>query len=234
MNSMQQDSGRIALLATVAHELRNPLAAIQCAVRVLEAPNQAAATLHDARAVIRRQVLRIARISDDLLSATSASLGKLELRIERVDVREVLHAAIEACRPQLDAGHHTLMLRLPAEAMEIAVDPLRMTQVFTNLLDNAVKYSDRCGAIVINVAAAPSEVTIRIIDRGIGIAAEFLPRVFDLFVQADEARARSYSGLGLGLNLVKRIVELHRGTVIASSPGVELGSTFTVRLPRDT
>jgi signal transduction histidine kinase len=231
METMQQESGRIELLAMVAHELRNPLAAIQCAVRILESPNQVDSALQQARAVISRQVLRISRISDDLLSAGSMAVGKIELRKERVDLRTVVHAAVETCRPQLDAGHHTLMLRLPSEPVEIDADPMRIAQVFTNLLDNAVKYSDQCGAIVVHVASAPHEVTIHVIDRGMGIAAEFLPRVFDLFVQADQARARAQSGMGIGLSLVKRIVELHHGTVGAFSAGVGSGSTFTVRLP---
>lgn len=228
---MHQEQNRIELLATVAHELRNPLAAIQCAVRVLEAPNQPRTMLEQARAVIGRQVLRIARISDDLLSTSYMATGKLELRTERVDVRDIVRAAIETCRPQLDAGHCTLIVRMPSESVDIDADPVRLTQVLTNLLDNSAKFSERLGKIVVSVERSLADVSIRVADRGIGIAADFLPHIFDLFVQADQARARSYNGMGIGLSLVKRLVELHGGKVEVFSDGPGLGSTFTVRLP---
>lgn len=229
---MHQEPGRIELLATVAHELRSPLAVIQCAVRILDAPNQATAAREQARAAIDRQVLRIARISDDLLSAGYLATGKLELHKEHIDLRKIVNVSVEACRPQLDACHHRLILRLPAGPVEVEADPVRITQVLTNLLDNSAKYSEYGGTIDVSLEESPSEVTIRVVDEGIGITAEFLPRVFDLFVQADQARARSRHGMGIGLSVVKRIVELHRGTVDASSAGSGLGSTFTVRLPR--
>lgn len=230
---MHQEPGRIELLATIAHELRNPLAAIQCAVRVLGAPNQASSTLAHARAVIDRQVLRIARITDDLLSAAHLATGKLELRTERIDVRKIITAAIETCRPRIDAGSNRLILRLPLAPVEVEADPVWITQALTNLLDNSAKYSEREGTIVVSLESTQSEITLRVADRGMGIAAEFLPRIFDLFVQADEARARSSHGMGLGLSLVKRIVELHRGKVDAFSAGPGLGSTFTIRLPKE-
>ena len=233
MKTLSARPDRIELLATVAHELRNPLAAIQCAVRVLEAPNQPHSTLEQARAVIGRQVLRIARISEDLLNASYVATGKLTLRKERVDLRDIARAAIETCRPQLDAGHHTLILRLPDEPVDIDVDPTRLTQVLTNLIDNAAKFSECLGKIVFSIGCTDGEVSIRVIDRGIGIAPDFLPRVFDLFAQADQDRARSNVGMGIGLNLVKRIVELHGGTVEVFSAGVGSGSAFTVRLPRN-
>jgi signal transduction histidine kinase len=232
MDTLSTRPDRIELLATVAHELRNPLAAIQCAVRVLGAPNQTHSTLEQARAVIGRQVVRIARISDDLLNASYVATGKLTLRKEDIDLRDIVRAAVETCRPQLDAGHHTLILRLPTEPVDMDADPARLTQVLTNLLDNAAKFSERLGKIVIGVECTKSEVSIRVVDRGIGIAPEFLPRVFDLFVQADQTQARSNAGMGIGLNLVKRIVELHGGTVEVMSAGLGSGSTFTLRLPR--
>lgn len=230
METIQQ--GRIELLATVAHELRNPLAAIQCAVRVLGAPGQATSVREQARAVIDRQVLRIARISDDLLSVGYVATGKLELRKERIDLRQVIDAAVETCRPQLDAGHHTLILQLPSTPLDVDADSARLVQVFTNLLDNSAKYSECNGTIIISAEATHRDITVRITDRGTGISAELLPRVFDLFVQADQARARARSGMGIGLNLVKRIVELHEGDVDAFSAGPGLGSVFTIRLAR--
>lgn len=234
MEPLHHESRNTELLATVAHELRNPLAAIQCAVRVLEAPNQSDATLQQARAVISRQVTRIVRISDDLLSAGYIATGELELCKQRVDLHDVVQSAVEACRPQLDAGHHTLMLHLPAAPVEVIVDPIRITQVLTNLLDNAAKYSDPFGSIIVRVEGTRCAVTISVVDRGIGIAPEFLPRVFDLFARSDQSKIRPRAGMGIGLNLVKRLVELHHGTVEACSAGLGMGSTFTVWLPRST
>jgi signal transduction histidine kinase len=233
METMHHEPGRIELLATVAHEIRNPLAAIQCAVRVLEAPNQATSTLEQARAIIHRQVLRIARLSDDLLSAGYMQTGKLALLKERIDLRRIVKAAVEASRPQLDASHQKLILRLPSDPVDIDADPIRVTQVITNLLDNSAKYSERGGTVAVSVESTVSDVMIRVVDQGIGITAEFLPRVFELFVQADQVRALPGQGMGIGLSLVKRIVELHQGTVQAFSAGPGLGSTFTVRLPRN-
>ncbi len=234
METTHQEWRRIELLATVAHELRNPLAAIQCAVRVLESPNEADSALRQARAVIGRQVSRIARISDDLLSAGYVVTSKLELSKskQRIDLRDVVQSAVEGCRPQLDAGNHILELQLPTNPVEANVDPIRIIQVLTNLLDNAAKYSDLASSIILCVDCTSSEATIRVIDHGIGIAPDFLPRIFDLFVQSDQARIRSHMGMGIGLNLVRRLVELHHGTVDACSAGLGMGSTFTIRLPR--
>ena len=233
MQATLQHVDRIALLATVAHELRNPLAAIQFAVRALEAPHPTSLTPEQARAVIDRQVLRIERLSEDLLSASYASTGKLELRKEIVDMRSMVRAAVETCQPQLDAANHALILCLPSQPILLDVDAVRLTQVLTNLLGNAAKFSDRCGEIVVGLERAESTVTIRVVDHGIGIAPDFLPHVFDLFAQADQARTRSNAGMGIGLNLVKRIVELHGGAVEVFSAGLGSGTTFTVRLPRD-
>jgi signal transduction histidine kinase len=233
METTLQHLDRIELLATVAHELRNPLTVIQFAVRAFEAPNRTSLTVEQARAVIGRQVLRIARISEDLLSASYVSTGKLDLHKEAIDLRDVVSAAVETCQPQLDAARHTLILRLPSQPVVLDIDAVRLTQVLTNLLDNAVKFSDRPGKIVVSIACSDTTVAIRVLDHGIGIAPEFLPHVFELFVQADEARARSNAGMGIGLNVVKRIVELHGGTVDVFSAGAGSGSTFTVRLPRN-
>jgi two-component system, sensor histidine kinase len=230
MEAIPNSPGRVEFLATVAHELRNPLAAIQAAVRVLE--NQAAPDRKEARALIDRQVLRIARLSDDLLDAGYLASGKPELQQEIVDLRDVINASADACRAQLEAGHYAVVLLLPPQPIMIRVDPLRMNQVLTNLLDNAAKYSEPYGMIVVSVEDTPAEVRLRVVDHGIGIPADDLPRVFDLFMQAQCAGARSRRGMGIGLNVVKRIVELHRGTVQAFSAGPDLGSTFTVRLPR--
>ena len=233
MKTTLQYPERTELLATVAHELRNPLTAILFAVRALEAPNRTSLTVDQAREVIDSQVLRMVRISEDLLSASYASTGKLDLRKQAIDLREVVTAAAETCRPQIDAAHQTLVLRLPSQPIVLSIDTVRITQVMTNLLDNAVKFSDAPGKIVVSIECSDTTVSIRVVDHGIGIAPELIPRVFDLFVQADEARARSSAGMGIGLNLVKRIVELHGGAAEVFSAGLGSGTTFTVHLPRN-
>ena len=230
MEALPHHPARTEILATVAHELRSPLAAIQAAVRVLD--NQAAPNHKEARALIERQVLQIARLSDDLLDAGYLASGQPELRKELVDLRRLINSAAEACRAQIEAGHFTVALLLPPQPVMIEVDPIRLIQVFTNLIDNATKYSEPFGMIAVTVEDASSEVSVRVVDHGIGILADALPRIFDLFAQTDSARARSRGGMGIGLSVVKRIVELHTGTVQAFSAGPDLGSTFTVRLPR--
>lgn len=225
------DVRRIELLATVAHELRNPLAAIKSAVRVLDSPSQSKSVRLQARAVIERQIVRMARISDDLLSIGSMSSGKLQLRIERADLRDTIDAAIECCRPHLDAAEHLITLQIPDHPIEIDIDPVRITQALTNLIDNSAKYSEPRGTIAIKVDVERETATIRVTDHGIGFSSDFLPHVFGMFSQAEQARLRCRYGIGIGLSLVKRIVELHHGTVTAFSAGPGLGSTFTVRLP---
>jgi signal transduction histidine kinase len=232
METISQEPARVDLLATVAHELRNPLAAIQAAVRILDSHEPASPRRKEARALIDRQVWRIARLSDDLLDAGYLASGKPQLHTELIDLRDLVSAATETCRPQLETGHFTMVVLLPPQPVMIEADPMRITQVLINLLDNAAKFSEPYGMIVIGMEDAASVVTLRVVDHGIGVPAEVLPRIFDPFVQADSARTRSNRGIGIGLNVVKRIVELHRGTVHAFSAGPELGSTFTVRLPR--
>jgi signal transduction histidine kinase len=228
MEAIPHLPAKVELLATVAHELRSPLAAIQAAVRVLEnGPDRT-----EARALIDRQVLRIARLSDDLLDASYLAYGHPTLRKEIVDLRDLVNSAAEVCRAQLQAGHFAVVVLLPTQPVMIELDPLRMIQVLTNLLDNAAKYSEPYGMIVVRVEDMPGEVRLCVVDHGIGIPAQMLPRVFDLFVQVDPARMRSCRGIGIGLNVVKRIVELHGGSAQAFSAGPDLGSTFTVRLPR--
>jgi len=224
--------GHVELLATVAHELRNPLAAIQAAVRVLDAHDRAAPARKEARALIDRQVLRIARLSDDLLDAGYLASGRTRLRTQLLDLRDLVNAAAEACRPQLDAGHFAVVLMLPPQPVNMEADPIRITQVLTNLLDNAAKFSEPYGMIVVALEDDPGIASLRVVDHGIGIPAESLSHIFEPFVQVDPARSRSRNGIGMGLNVVKRIVELHGGTVQAFSAGPDLGSTFTVRLPR--
>ena len=232
METISHEPARVELLATVAHELRNPLAAIQAAVRVLDSHEPASPDRKEARALIDRQVLRIARLSDDLLEAGYLASGKPRLRTELIDLRDLVNATTETCRAQLDAGHFATVVLLPSQPVMIEADPLRITQVLINLLDNAAKFSEPYGMIVIGIEDTPGVVSLRVIDHGIGIPADVLPCIFDPFVQVDSTRTRSRRGIGIGLHVVKRIVELHGGTVHAFSAGPELGRTFTVRLPR--
>lgn len=232
METIPHESTRLDLLATVAHELRNPLAAIQAAVRVLDNDESASSRRKEARALIDRQVLQIARISDDLLDVGYLASGRPEIRTELIDLRDLVTSAIETCRPQLEAGQFTIVVPLPSQPVLIEADPLRITQVLINLIDNAAKFSEPYGLIAISIDDTPGVVSLRVVDQGIGIPAEALPRVFEPFVQAESVRVHRNRGIGIGLSVVKRIVELHRGTVQAFSAGPGLGSTFTVRLPR--
>ncbi|HEY6642691.1 HAMP domain-containing sensor histidine kinase [Povalibacter sp.] len=226
-----RDPAQIEVLATLAHELRNPLAAIQCAVRALEAPNLTGATFEQARVLIDTQLMRIVRITDDLMSVARVATGKMVVRKEIIELASIVEAAVDSCRPAIDASRHTLLVQLPARAVSLEADPVRLAQVLVNLLDNSAKYSVRNGKIRLSVESSAGEAIIRVSDDGIGIAPEILPNVFDLFVQADASREHSRGGLGIGLSLVKRIVELHGGTVEACSEGPGCGSTFTVRIP---
>ncbi len=182
--------------------------------------------------MIDHQVLRIARLSDDLLDVGYLASGRHRLHKEMIDLRDLIKSALDACRPQLDADRLTVVSLLPSRPVLVEVDPFRITQVLTNLLDNSAKFSERGGHIEIGMEDGPDAVSLQVVDHGIGIPAEVLPQIFDPFVQAESARARSRGGMGIGLNVVKRIVELHGGTVGAFSAGPKLGSTFTLRLPR--
>jgi signal transduction histidine kinase len=232
MQTTSDKPAPVELLATVAHELRNPLAAIQAAVRVLDSHEYASAGRKEARALIDHQVLRIARLSDDLLHAGYLASGRLHLRRELIDLRDLVNSATKACRPQLEAGHFAMVVLLPPQPVMIEADPMRISQMLINLLDNAAKYSEPHGMIVIGLEDSPGIVSLRVVDHGIGIPAEVLPHIFDPFVQADSARARSRNGIGIGLNVAKRVVESHGGTIHAYSAGPDMGSTFTVRLPK--
>ena len=228
--------GRIELLATFAHELRNRLLVIQYAARGIGMKEAFIPSVAQAEtgALIERQVIQIRRFVDDLVDAGQWATGKLRLCKERADLLCVVDMAVETVQPIMIAGAHDLVLRLPSQPVYVHADPLRLAQVVVNLLDNAVKYSEPGGRIVVSIEHAAGEAVIRIADEGIGMPADLIPRVFDLFVQADHPTgSRFRAGLGIGLNLVKRIVELHSGSVEAQSGGPGQGSVFTVRIPAD-
>jgi signal transduction histidine kinase len=233
----EADRRKDEFLAVLAHELRNPLAPILNAVSVLRAQVRAPGELEYCRDVIERQVQHLARLVDDVLDVARFTQGKFEMRPEAVDLQTIVARAVEASRPFLDAASQSLTVSLPDEAVALSADAVRMVQVLSNLLHNAAKYGGTGGKV--SVAAevrtaddgASREVEIRVTDGGIGIAPDVLPHVFEPFVQADRSIARAKGGLGIGLTLVKRIVELHGGTVEARSEGLGRGSEFVVRIP---
>ena len=226
------DRRKDEFLATLAHELRNPLAPLRNAVHILKvAPG--AETADRVHAMMQRQIDHLVRLVDDLLDVSRISGGKVELQRAPVPLSAVLASAVETSRPLIEAGRHTLIQRLPADGdLLLDGDAVRLAQIFANLLNNAAKYTDSGGRIDL-VAEREGEAQVRVMvrDNGIGIAREMLPRVFELFVQIDGSRTRGQGGLGIGLSLVKNLVTLHGGSVEVTSAGLGLGSEFVVRLP---
>lgn len=218
-------------LAIVAHELRNPLAAAWCAVRMLGRTTACVPEVGQALPLIERQLGYIARIVDDLVDVASVTSGRLSLHKERVDLSELLRGAIHACRQRLDAGGHEFNVSMAVGPTLVNADPLRLTQVFANLLDNAVKYSEPCGRIAVTVERRHEGVVVIVEDNGIGIRADVLPRIFDLFVQGGTPMIGSSRGLGVGLAVAKQVMEEHGGRIEARSAGIGFGSRFTVRMP---
>ena len=228
------DRRKDEFLATLAHELRNPLAPIRNAVKLLELPAADERRRQWGRDVISRQVQRMALLLDDLLDVSRITRGRLELKKDYIDLSSLVGSAIETARPLIDAKRHILETLLPEEPIELMVDPLRLSQALANLLTNAAKYSDPGGHITLTAALAADELILSVQDTGIGLSADDLADVFEMFSQVDSAIDRSEGGLGIGLALVKGLVALHGGTVEADSPGAGKGSTFMIRLPADS
>jgi PAS domain S-box-containing protein len=227
----EADRKKDEFLAMLAHELRNPLAPLRNATQILRMPGADAATAGRARDMIERQIQHLVRLVDDLLDVSRIMRGKIELRKEPVTVAAVVARAVETAQPAIDAPGHRLEVSLPAEPVWVEADPVRLAQVVSNLLNNSAKYMEAGGLIRLTAERQGEEVVLRVRDSGIGIAPEVLPYVFDLFVQAEHGVGRAQGGLGIGLTLVKRLVELHGGRVSASSEGLGKGSEFVVRLP---
>jgi signal transduction histidine kinase/CheY-like chemotaxis protein len=227
----QANQRKDEFLAVLAHELRNPLAPVRSALSVLQLsqgdPNAVAAVLP----MLQRQVDHMVRLVDDLLEVSRISGGKVELRPEAVELATALHGAVETCRPLLDARHHRLVLDLPGQILTVRADPVRLTQVIANLLNNAAKYTDQGGRIGLRIERDGSDALIVVEDNGRGIDAEMLPRIFELFTQVPQTSSMAQGGIGIGLTLVRSLVEMQGGTVEAQSAGLGQGSTFTVRLP---
>jgi PAS domain S-box-containing protein len=227
----EADRRKDEFLAMLAHELRNPLAPIHNAVQVMRQLDPQDARMDRMRDVIERQATQLTRLVDDLLDLSRISQGKITLLQEPLDLSVVIARAVEMSRPLVDAGGHCLSVSLFSAPVRIQGDIARLTQVVSNLLNNASRYTPPGGNIRLETVRREDFVEIHVQDDGIGIAPENLSRVFDLFTQADQARDHAQGGLGIGLTLVKRIVELHGGTVEAFSAGVGRGSDFSVRLP---
>ncbi|HEX7794204.1 MAG TPA: PAS domain S-box protein [Vicinamibacterales bacterium] len=225
------DRRKNEFLALLAHELRNPLAPISNTVRALRRGVIDKETVRSASELLQRQVGQMSRLVDDLLDMSRISSGKIELRKDRIELAPVVAQAVEAARPQFRKLNHELTVALPPQPVYVNADRARLTQVIANLLNNAAKYTDAGGRVWLTMEHQGSEAVIRVRDTGIGIAAGQLPRVFDMFAQADTSLERSRDGLGIGLTLVKTFVELHGGTVEARSAGLGRGSEFIIRLP---
>lgn len=225
------DHRKDEFLATLAHELRNPLAPIRNGLQILKLMGNDPEALEQSRGMMERQVDQMVRLVDDLMDLSRISRGKIELRRERVSLADVLAGAVETSRPLIEEMRHELLITPTTEPVVVDADLTRLAQVFMNLLNNAAKYSERGGRISLTATRDGSEVVVSVKDTGIGIAAEQLPRIFEMFSQIDHSLEKSQGGLGIGLTLVRRLVEMHGGAVEARSDGPGLGSEFVVRLP---
>ena len=228
----EADRRKDEFLATLAHELRNPLAPIRQATHVARAPAATESQVHWAYGVIERQVQNMARLLDDLLDVSRITRGRMEIRKERVELQAILDAATEIARPAIEARQHKLTVECPPGTMLYA-DPLRLAQVIANLLTNAAKYTNPQGQIRVTARHDGDELILQVSDTGIGISAEMLPRIFQMFVQVESVIDKSEGGLGIGLALARGLTELHGGSLEAQSGGLGHGSTFTLRMPLD-
>ncbi len=225
------DRRKDQFLAMLAHELRNPLAPIRNAVELMRQVETVDASFQPSREMVERQVKNLAHLVDDLLDVSRINQGSIRLRKEVLDLGTILERAVDATRPLIESRAHELTLDLPREPIRLEADPTRLEQVVSNLLNNAAKYTMPGGHIALSAVRHGKEAVIRVRDNGIGVPPDVLGRVFEPFVQSDGSLARSEGGLGIGLTLVRSLVEMHGGRVEATSPGLGQGSEFVVRLP---
>jgi signal transduction histidine kinase len=230
----QADRRKDEFLALLAHELRNPLAPVRNAVTIMRMKDSLDPEIAWCRDVIERQANQLTRLVDDLLDVSRITRGKIKLRMERLDLATVIEAAVETSRPLIDAHKHELVVALPKQRVQIEGDLTRLTQVIANLLNNAAKYQNEKGRIELTADCKDNEAIIRVRDGGVGIPGEMLAQIFELFSQGERTPDRAQGGLGIGLSLVKNLVEMHGGTVRAVSGGAGMGSEFEVRLPCST
>ena len=225
------DRRKDEFLATLAHELRNPLAPIQNSLHILRLSNRDNPSSDSVCAMLERQVGHLVRLVDDLMEVSRITRGKIELQWEPVDVAAVIRNSIDESRTLINNQNHTLSVSLPDGSMVVNGDPLRLSQIFTNLLNNAAKYTDRGGHITVSAVRRDQSVQISVKDNGIGIPDDMLTQIFNMFTQVNRSSRLSQGGLGIGLTLVKTLTELHRGQIHAASPGLGHGSEFMVTLP---
>ena len=228
------DARKERFLATLAHELRNPLAPLRNALEILRRPGLSAAVAEEARAAMDRQLSHVVRLVDDLLDVSRINRDVLELRLEDCDLRAVVAQAVENVRPFLDAGGHALSVTLPEQAVVLRGDPIRLAQIFGNLLHNACKFSDSGAPVTLTADRTDGRVDVTIRDRGVGFAEEDRERLFEMFTRLDGQSGGALGGLGVGLALVRRLVEMHGGRVDAISDGPGRGAAFRVTLPERT
>lgn len=227
------DRRKDEFLAMLGHELRNPLTPIRMAVEVIRsrAHDLECPDLHKGLEIIERQVAHMTRLVDDLLDVARITRGTVKLQCEVVNLADAVALAVDNIRPMVERHHHTLTVHWPSEPIHVYADPIRVAQVVTNLLHNAVKYTKEGGQIDLVISRRARQARILVRDTGMGISPDLLPHVFDLFTQAEVTLDRSQGGLGLGLTLVKRLVKMHGGIVRAASRGIGTGSEFTIMLP---
>jgi signal transduction histidine kinase/ActR/RegA family two-component response regulator len=227
----EEDRLKTEFLALLAHELRNPLAPLRNGLQVLRLAGGDRTAAEQARAMMERQLHHLVRLVDDLLDVSRISRGKLQLRKERISLAAVVNHTLEVCGPLVKEKGHQLEVTLPEESVYVDADRTRLAQALCNLLSNAAKYSDPGSRIEFTAERQGDEVVLRVKDTGVGIPPHMLPRVFDLFWQVDRSLEKAQGGLGVGLTIVKRLVELHGGRVEARSEGYGMGSEFLIRLP---
>jgi signal transduction histidine kinase len=228
----EADRRKDRFLATLAHELRNPLAPIASATKIIGMKATADPNVQWARQAIERQLAHLTRLVDDLLDVNRISQNKLELRKEKTDLNAIVNAASESSRPLIEQFGHKLTVNLPENPVYLQADVVRLSQVFTNLLNNSAKFTNRGGRIELTAEVVANDVVLRVKDNGIGIAPEHIPHISELFYQNDSSLEKAQGGLGVGLTLVWQLVEMHGGSVEARSDGIGRGSEFIVRLPR--
>lgn len=234
---LQEEEQRLAnqrkdiFLASMAHELRNPLPPIRNALEIMRLADNNPQTIDRCRSMIERQLNHIIRLVDDLLDLSRFTRGKISLRLEAVEISSIVEAAIETSRPVIEAAQHTLTVLVPPEKVYFEGDATRITQVVVNLLNNAAKYTNPKGEIILSATVEGEQIVIKVSDNGIGIPPDMLNTIFQMFNQLPRSEQHFQSGLGIGLALVRGIIELHHGTIEARSPGIGKGSEFIVRLP---
>ncbi len=225
------DRRKDEFLATLAHELRNPLAPIRNSLEILKLAPPDEELLQNTRDVMERQLSHLVRLVDDLLDVSRITRDKLELRKQRVELAPIIYHAVEACRPMIASLGQELALNLPADSIYADADPVRLAQVFGNLINNACKYTERNGHVSVSAEQQGQQAVVKVKDDGVGIPLDKLQHVFEMFAQIDGSLEQSHGGLGIGLTLAKRLVEMHGGSVEAHSEGAGRGSEFVVRLP---